>query len=208
MQVLNGVAGWADVVAYLGLGHVFTANMTGNTVLLGIGLIDRGGRGRLLPDGPVPPAVALVAFAVGALLAALVLRVVRGSTGYRLVLLLEAGLLAGTALGWALTGSGPDFGRSLALVATVSLAMGAQGALANRVGVAGVPTTVVTSTIVTALTRSVHGGPVATPALAWALYLAGAAGGAAAIRVLDTGALWPTVAVLAVLVALPPAETG
>jgi uncharacterized membrane protein YoaK (UPF0700 family) len=207
MQVLSGVAGWADVVAYLGLGHVFTANMTGNTVLLGIGLVDRGG-GRLLPDGPAPPGAALAAFAVGALLAALMLRVVRWSIGYRLVLLLEAGLLAGTALSWALTGGEANFGRSLALLAAVSLAMGAQGALANRVGVAGVPTTVVTSTIVTALTRSVHGGPVATPALAWALYLAGAAGGAVATRALGTGALWPTVAVLAVLVAVPPAETG
>lgn len=33
--VLTAVSGLVDAVSYLGLGHVFTANMTGNVVLLG-----------------------------------------------------------------------------------------------------------------------------------------------------------------------------
>src|SRR5258708_39600187 len=33
--VLTIISGLVDAVSYLGLGHVFTANMTGNVVLLG-----------------------------------------------------------------------------------------------------------------------------------------------------------------------------
>ena len=36
--LLACVAGSVDAVSYMGLGHVFTANMTGNTVLLGMAL--------------------------------------------------------------------------------------------------------------------------------------------------------------------------
>ncbi len=32
--LLTGVGGYVDAVSYLALGRVFTANMTGNTVLL------------------------------------------------------------------------------------------------------------------------------------------------------------------------------
>ena len=35
LTVLTVVSGMVDAVSYLGLGHVFTANMTGNVVLLG-----------------------------------------------------------------------------------------------------------------------------------------------------------------------------
>src|SRR2546426_10740939 len=36
--VLTWVAGLTDAISYLGLGHVFTAMMTGNTVLLGLAI--------------------------------------------------------------------------------------------------------------------------------------------------------------------------
>src|SRR5215472_15796501 len=36
--LLAFTAGCVDAVSYLGLGHIFTANMTGNTVLLGLAL--------------------------------------------------------------------------------------------------------------------------------------------------------------------------
>ena len=35
LLVLTVLSGLVDAVCYLGLGHVFTANMTGNVVLLG-----------------------------------------------------------------------------------------------------------------------------------------------------------------------------
>src|SRR5437764_14305530 len=35
LLVMTGTTGLVDAVSYLGLGHVFTANMTGNVVFLG-----------------------------------------------------------------------------------------------------------------------------------------------------------------------------
>ena len=37
--MLTAAAGYVDAVSYLALGRVFTANMTGNTVLLGLSLV-------------------------------------------------------------------------------------------------------------------------------------------------------------------------
>src|ERR1700758_3322999 len=60
LLVLTFTTGLVDAVSYLGLNHVFTANMTGNVVLLGFGIAGRGG----LPV--VAPLVSLGAFLVGA----------------------------------------------------------------------------------------------------------------------------------------------
>jgi len=38
LAALTVVSGIVDAVSYLGLGHVFTANMTGNVVLVGFGI--------------------------------------------------------------------------------------------------------------------------------------------------------------------------
>ncbi|MBS0244708.1 MAG: DUF1275 family protein, partial [Proteobacteria bacterium] len=37
--ILCLIAGYVDAVGYFDLGHVFTANMTGNTVLLGVSVV-------------------------------------------------------------------------------------------------------------------------------------------------------------------------
>src|SRR5882757_8024836 len=60
LLVLTFTTGLVDAVSYLGLGHVFTANMTGNIVFLGFGIAGSGG----LPV--VAPLVSLGAFLVGA----------------------------------------------------------------------------------------------------------------------------------------------
>src|SRR3954454_15582087 len=59
LLVLTISTGVIDAVSYLGLGHVFTANMTGNIVLLGFGVAGSAG----LPV--VAPIVSLAAFLVG-----------------------------------------------------------------------------------------------------------------------------------------------
>src|SRR3954462_5327343 len=59
LLVLTFSTGLVDAVSYLGLGRVFTANMTGNIVLLGFGIA--GGNG--LPVGA--PVLSLGAFLVG-----------------------------------------------------------------------------------------------------------------------------------------------
>src|SRR5664279_4680765 len=60
LLVLTFTTGLVDAVSYLGLGRVFTANMTGNIVFLGFGLAGSGG----LPV--VAPLVSLASFLVGA----------------------------------------------------------------------------------------------------------------------------------------------
>jgi uncharacterized membrane protein YoaK (UPF0700 family) len=201
VQILGLVAGYADAAAYVGLGHIFAANMTGNTVLLGIGLAAWASGRRLLPNAPLLPVLSLAAFAAGALGTALVLRAVRWRSGYRLGLALEAGLIAAVAAGWTAAGERPGLYAEAALLAVLSAGMGAQSALAHRVGVPGVSTTVVTSSMVTALVRVASGGRPAVPALAWAVYLIGAAAGALGTEVLGAAVLWPLPLVLALLAA-------
>src|SRR5437868_15457555 len=69
--LLTIVAGIADAVGYIVMGGVFTANMTGNTVLAGIaaaeGFYDLAAQ-RLAP---------LITFIIGAMVARLLLRLVR-----------------------------------------------------------------------------------------------------------------------------------
>src|SRR6201985_22274 len=60
LLALTFTTGLVDAVSYLALGRVFTANMTGNVVLLGFGIAGSGG----LPV--VAPIVSLCAFLVGA----------------------------------------------------------------------------------------------------------------------------------------------
>ena len=40
---LTVVTGLVDAISFLGLGHIFTANMTGNVVFLGFGIAGSGG---------------------------------------------------------------------------------------------------------------------------------------------------------------------
>src|SRR3954453_22459301 len=60
LLILTFTTGLVDAVSYLGLGRVFTANMTGNIVFLGFGIAGSGG----LPV--VAPLVSLGSFLLGA----------------------------------------------------------------------------------------------------------------------------------------------
>src|SRR5690242_18322148 len=66
LLVLTWAAGSVDALSYLGLGRVFTAMMTGNTVMLGLSLAE----GELL--AALRSILALIGFAAGATLGALV----------------------------------------------------------------------------------------------------------------------------------------
>src|SRR6059058_5942588 len=59
LLVLTFTTGLVDAASYLGVGRVFTANMTGNIVLLGFGVAGSGG----LPV--IAPLVSLGFFLVG-----------------------------------------------------------------------------------------------------------------------------------------------
>src|ERR1700692_1423053 len=63
---LTWSAGFVDAISFLGLGNVFTANMTGNTILLGIAL----GRGDI--PGAFRSLISLAGFCLGATVGALI----------------------------------------------------------------------------------------------------------------------------------------
>jgi uncharacterized membrane protein YoaK (UPF0700 family) len=136
---LSAVAGSTDALSYLGLNQVFPANMTGNTVLLGVGLstgdYQRAGRS----------AVALGAFVVGAALAGLL---TADYTWRRLLTVgtvCELALLAAACGWWLSAGADLTSGSQHGLIALVATAMGVQSATVSRLDV-GVSTTFITGT--------------------------------------------------------------
>ena len=76
MLALTFSTGIIDAVGYLGLDRVFTGNMTGNVVILGMGL---AGADDLALLGP---AVALVSFMAGAVIGGRVLKPVSARTEF------------------------------------------------------------------------------------------------------------------------------
>jgi uncharacterized membrane protein YoaK (UPF0700 family) len=201
---LTLVAGYGDAVAFFGFG-VFTANMTGNTVLLG-GAIAGRFFGRPAGDiGIVLPVISVACFVAGAVVAAPLLREPKNARRRAFGLLFAvAALLAATA---ALQRSAVPHAVSVALLSTV---MGLQSTLAVRAGVEGVSTTYVTGSIVRAvgdlLGKPIENhalrGEARTNAAVWALYLTGAFAGTAGLRLLGAGALWVPAAVVALLPAV------
>jgi uncharacterized membrane protein YoaK (UPF0700 family) len=179
MLVLTFTTGINDAVGYLGLDKVFTGNMTGNVVVLGMAVV--GGSG--LPI--VGPALALVGFMVGAAVAGRLLR--RGTrTWHGVTTLVFAAvavlmLVLGTAL--LLVGDDPSRPVGVTVTTAAALAMGMQAAAARLVAVKDVTTVVVTSTI-TGLAADLGSGRrdgAVRRASAVVAIIAGAAAGAALI---------------------------
>lgn len=139
LLALTFSTGIVDAVSFLGLDRVFTGNVTGNVLLLGMAAAGSPGL------SPLRPAVSLVAFAVGATLAGRVLRDAPAVwTRRTTVLFALAGsvllLCSGLWLGW-----GEEQGvLSVVVTAALGLAMGAQAATARRLAVADLNTVVVT----------------------------------------------------------------
>jgi len=156
LLLLAAAAGSADGWSYFGLGHAFVANMTGNTVLLGIAVFLHGDL--------LHPGISLACYAVGAALAAFITRNAReGGSWSRAVcnaLALESVLFIAAAIGWALAGRGPTPPGSTpvlnALLATVALAIGIQSGAMLQLKIPGIVTTYITGTwtqLVRGLTR-------------------------------------------------------
>ena len=199
--VMTLAAGYADVVAFLALGS-FTANMTGNTVLLGAAIA-----GRFVPQlagriGWEAPALSLACFAAGVACAVALLRLADRER----VAWLDASVLGAVALLVAAAAATQRWGGAelrMLDVALLSLAMGAQSVVAVRAGVPGVTTTFVTGTILHAVSEFESGPRERAEGLAnaavWASYLAGAIAGAFALHALGSNALWLTALAMACL---------
>jgi uncharacterized membrane protein YoaK (UPF0700 family) len=182
MLALTFSTGIVDAVGYLGLDRVFTGNMTGNVVILGMALV---GADDLPVLGPV---LALVGFLAGAAVGGRVLRRAAAAwTGLTTVLFAGVGLVM-AALAVVLFVAEDRLAEPLALTITTLLgaAMGAQAATARFIAVKDVTTVVVTSTITGLAADSVlgsgKGGGSGRRTAAVVLILAGAAVGAALLE--------------------------
>lgn len=211
MLVLTAVAGLVDAASYLALDHVFTGNITGNVALLGFSLVIPSATSRL--GSTVALAGFLAGAVVGGRLATEVAGVGQGTRRLvRLGLLVEATLIAVGAVLVGVEGVAPGPIR-LVITVLLSLAMGLQAAVARRVGVADLRTTVITTTLVALAADSpLAGGSgqrwVRRSAAGVAL-LGGAAVGAALVRLNPAWALVVAAAVaagLALVNALRPAS--
>ena len=154
--LLAWAAGGVDAIGYFGLNHVFTANMTGNTVLLGLSL----GQGHGL--AAASNFVALVGFAAGVALGALIVE--RGSQPgawdrrVTAALFLEAMMLAAFTFLWHVAPQSRQPGSVVlyTLIAFSALAMGIQSAAVRRLNLPGVATTYVTGTITSLFSGLTH----------------------------------------------------
>ena len=143
MILLTIVTGIVDAVAYLRLGHVFVANMTGNVVFLGFSAAGAPGL------SVVGSLVAIACFLPGGVLAGRLaarggngrVRQLRTATGIQLLLFAGAILVAAPA--------GDHIGSHsrYALIVLLALAMGIQNATARRLAVTDLTTTVLTLTL-------------------------------------------------------------
>lgn len=184
LLLLTASTGVVDAVSYLALDRVFTGNMTGNVLFLGLAL---------LGAAEIPflnNAVALAGFVIGVILSARIVGVggAKGRLPRASVWVLAAsGLLAlALATSWLLIGA---LGEPVQLLITFLLAaiMGAQVAAVKPIGHSDVTTIVVTSTIVNLARDSRLAGGTGrnwlTRLLAITAMAAGAAIGAALIAV-------------------------
>ena len=142
LLVLTFTTGVIDAASYLGLGHVFTANMTGNVVLLGFGIA--GGSG--LPV--VSPIVSLVAFLVGATVGGRMAAVFpAGAVHLSRSMLIEIGVVLLAALLALVLDITPNGFSGDLVIALLAFGMGVRNATVRRVKVADLTTTVLTMTL-------------------------------------------------------------
>jgi uncharacterized membrane protein YoaK (UPF0700 family) len=154
LLILAASAGSADGWSYFGLGHAFVANMTGNTVLLGLAVFQN--HGDLLH-----PAISLGCYAAGAVLGSLFTGTVQPGTVWSKAiswtLMLEALLLLAAEAGWLAIHLHISHSINFELLlATVALAIGMQSGAMVQLKIPGIVTTYITGTWTTMLSGLVR----------------------------------------------------
>ncbi|MFH9353613.1 YoaK family protein [Kitasatospora sp. NPDC017646] len=188
---LTIVSGLIDAVSYLGLGHVFTANMTGNVVVIAFALAGAPG---FSVTGSL---TSLAAFLLGALLAGRLATRHAGTrrpAQLRTVFVLEVALYAVAAavvFAWSTEGS-----AQYVVIALLALAMGIRNGTVRGLGIPDLTTTVLTLTLTGLAADSRLAGGTAPrqrrKVLSVVTMLAGAAPGA--VLVLHGQVAWALVA--------------
>ena len=158
LMALTVVTGLIDAVSFLGLGRVFTANMTGNVVFLGFAVV--GAPGLSIPRS----LTSLIAFLLGAVLGGRLGVMMAAGSRRRWLLtaaVAEATLLfvaAFAALGFDVA-SGTPASSLYAVIILTAVAMGLRNATVRRLAVPDMTTTVLTLTLTgLAADSSVAGG--------------------------------------------------
>lgn len=155
MVVLAVTSGATDAIGILALGNTFTSVMTGNLVLVGVGM----GNGDL--DAIGRAAAAILAFVAGAGLGA---RITGTHTpgdptwppAITKALAVEACLLGVFAVCWWALGSDPPDETLHGLLVLNAGAMGLQSGAILRFGVPGLSTTYLTGMLTTVIVRFTH----------------------------------------------------
>ena len=210
LLLLTFTTGLVDAASYLGLGHVFTANMTGNVVFLGFGIAGSGG----LPV--VGPLVSLGAFLAGAgaggVLAARLAD--RHPRHFAWALAIEASLIAVAAVLAGAIDVQPNALSGDAVIALVALAMGLRNATIRRIAVPDLTTTVLTMTLTgLAADSPLFGGTGKGSTRRTAAVLAMLTGALAGALLLNTSLVLPlaaagALALVALLLYIPAARRG
>ncbi|WP_380783980.1 YoaK family protein [Sphingomonas sp. R86520] len=146
LLLLSVTTGLVDAASVLGLGKVFTANMTGNVVFLGFAAAGT-------PGFKVLPFIAAIAsFLVGALISGRLGKASVGQTERRWLLIsavVEAALLwaaAIVAIDFDVATQAPQ-ARLFAIIALTGIAMGYRNGTIRQLKVADLTTTVLTMTL-------------------------------------------------------------
>jgi uncharacterized membrane protein YoaK (UPF0700 family) len=183
--VLTVVTGLVDAISFLGLGHIFTANMTGNIVFLGFAA------------GGAPGISAVRSIACGGRLTG---SRERTPAGHLLIATyVETALLLTAAIAAAFAASHVPPAIAYTIVLSTAMAMGLRNAVVRKLAVPDLTTTVLTLTLTgLAADSPVAGGRTARRVLSVAAMFAGALAGAILLRVFG---LTAPLAVAALMVA-------
>jgi uncharacterized membrane protein YoaK (UPF0700 family) len=162
LAMLAVSAGSADGWSFFGLGHAFVANMTGNTVFLGMSVFQRQG-------DPLHFLIALACYAAGVITGSLLTRKVHLEEGQELwpravsrTLLLEALLLILAEAAWFtahLRHASPSDATPLLLallLGTVAFAIGLQSIAMLQLKIPGIVTTYISGTWTTLMSGLVR----------------------------------------------------
>ncbi|MCY1140821.1 YoaK family protein [Actinoplanes sp. Pm04-4] len=151
--VLSFAAGATDAFAFLQLGGIFTANMTGNLIL--VGLFQRPGYTTTL----IGATVAVIVFALVAYLGfRLTLSRVGPSRGARLLLITATVVQVAVLAGYALTDRPLERALLCVFIALSSVAMACQTVIGRTIEArSGVTTTFVTGTLTSLMQNLANG---------------------------------------------------
>ena len=209
LLALSFAAGYVDALGYLGLNRVLTANMTGNTVLLAIGLA------QLDFDAAARSSVALAGFLAGAAVGAWIVERDRAEgvwpRAVTLALTVESVILCVFAAGWQSAGDAPAPLPLAILIGLAALGMGVQSAAVRRLEVSGIATTYITGTLTQLVARFMrptaqNGDSISKHGLllgaVWVVYFSGAAAAAIDLRLSALVAQFLPIAIIVCVVVI------